>query len=212
MNDSQSLRRGTEERRQQLLDAARVCFAREGYAGASVSAIVREAGVAQGTFYVYFESKQAVLTELRRETFRDYAVALNKAAELPLPADARLVATIRSILDAVQRNLVMERVFRQAESAGDSERSALEGRARLAKTAARFLAEGAAAGELTIDDPGVVAELVVTLFDQVLYEALEYERPAPVGRTAELTTRFVLRGLGVAETRIEHLMAEERRA
>jgi len=48
--------RGTEARRGELLEAAGRLFVREGFASVSVSRIVREVGVAQGTFYYYFAS------------------------------------------------------------------------------------------------------------------------------------------------------------
>lgn len=56
--------RGTDERRAALLDSARRLFVREGFADVSVSRIVREVGVAQGTFYYYFDSKEAALDAL----------------------------------------------------------------------------------------------------------------------------------------------------
>jgi AcrR family transcriptional regulator len=47
-------------RRQQLLTAAIAVFAARGYRAAGVSDIVKAAGVARGTFYLYFESKAQV--------------------------------------------------------------------------------------------------------------------------------------------------------
>jgi AcrR family transcriptional regulator len=44
--------------------AARVVFAKIGYAKATVDDIVREAGVARGTYYLYFDDKRAALEEL----------------------------------------------------------------------------------------------------------------------------------------------------
>ena len=52
------------ERRSQLLSIARRRFEEDGFAGTSVSKIVREAGVAQGTFYLYFQSKESLFLEL----------------------------------------------------------------------------------------------------------------------------------------------------
>lgn len=214
MNDSQSVeseprqpRRGTEQRRRQLLDVARDRFISEGYAGTSISAIVRQAGVAQGTFYVYFQSKQAVLADLRREVFRDYASALATTAALDLPPDARLVETVLAMVDAVLRNRELERVFRQAESAEDLERAALEGRARLATGAASILAQGVGEGRFVAEHPQQVAQIVVTLFDTVLYESIAYEQPAPLVETVEQSLLFVLRGLGSTPDRISELMA-----
>lgn len=50
--------------RQKILDAATREIGRKGYAEASVSTITAEAGVGQGTFYLYFRSKEDVLREL----------------------------------------------------------------------------------------------------------------------------------------------------
>src|SRR3954465_15205498 len=54
----------TSDRREQLLDAALAVFGAEGYSAAKVSDIVGRAGVAQGTFYLYFRSKQEVMLAL----------------------------------------------------------------------------------------------------------------------------------------------------
>lgn len=49
-----------DQRRQQLLEAATWVFARKGYRRAGVSDIIARAGVARGTFYLYFDSKERV--------------------------------------------------------------------------------------------------------------------------------------------------------
>jgi AcrR family transcriptional regulator len=48
------------DRRTELLAAARSVFAKKGYESATVSEIVTRAGVAQGTFYLYFPGKEAL--------------------------------------------------------------------------------------------------------------------------------------------------------
>lgn len=50
--------------RNRLLRAALKVVARHGYAGASVARITAQAGVAQGTIYSYFESRQQLLDDL----------------------------------------------------------------------------------------------------------------------------------------------------
>ena len=55
--------RGRRTRRR-LLDAAEEVFAEHGYHDASVARIVERAGVAQGTFYIYFRSKQEIFAQL----------------------------------------------------------------------------------------------------------------------------------------------------
>lgn len=50
--------------RQKILDAAESEIGKKGFAEASISTITAEAGVGQGTFYLYFRSKEDVLREL----------------------------------------------------------------------------------------------------------------------------------------------------
>ncbi len=50
-----------ESRRQQVLDAAAVCFRRSGFRGASMSDISALAGMSTGHIYHYFKSKEAIV-------------------------------------------------------------------------------------------------------------------------------------------------------
>ena len=53
-----------EERRDQIIRIAMQRFATHGYHQTKISDIVREAGVAQGTFYWHFKSKEAIAEEI----------------------------------------------------------------------------------------------------------------------------------------------------
>ncbi len=56
-----------DERRSELIGAAQQLFYTKGYERTSVSDIVKAVSVAQGTFYYYFDSKQAILEALVAE-------------------------------------------------------------------------------------------------------------------------------------------------
>jgi AcrR family transcriptional regulator len=64
-----------DQRRQQLLDAATWVFARKGFRNASISDIIARAGVARGTFYLYFKSKDDVF-RLVVETFYNQTIQM----------------------------------------------------------------------------------------------------------------------------------------
>ncbi|HEY1351514.1 MAG TPA: helix-turn-helix domain-containing protein, partial [Ktedonobacteraceae bacterium] len=57
----------TQARRAELLKAAREVLAEKGFEAATISEIVARAGVAQGTFYLYFPSKISLVVTLAAE-------------------------------------------------------------------------------------------------------------------------------------------------
>lgn len=64
-----------DERRSELIACAQKLFYSQGYESTSVRDIVNEAGVAKGTFYYYFDSKQAVLEAMVDELIA-YSLAM----------------------------------------------------------------------------------------------------------------------------------------
>jgi AcrR family transcriptional regulator len=51
-----------KEKRQLILDAALIVFAKKGYHSASIANIASEAGISKGLIYNYFKSKEDILT------------------------------------------------------------------------------------------------------------------------------------------------------
>jgi AcrR family transcriptional regulator len=73
------------DKRQAILDAAIRLIARSGLHNTPISAIAREAGVAAGTLYLYFPSKEAMINALYLEVLeeRDHAIGVGgRAADL----------------------------------------------------------------------------------------------------------------------------------
>ena len=68
-----AVRKGVKTR-QIFMDAGRRVFARDGYLNAEISEIAREAGKSNGTFYIYFENKSALLDAMIEE-FEEYILA-----------------------------------------------------------------------------------------------------------------------------------------
>ncbi len=56
-----------EQRRQQVLDAARICFARSGFHSASMQQICAEAQMSPGALYRYFPSKDSIIEAIAEE-------------------------------------------------------------------------------------------------------------------------------------------------
>jgi TetR/AcrR family transcriptional regulator, fatty acid metabolism regulator protein len=86
-----------EERRRQILDAAVRAFAQKGYHACRVSDIASEAGVAYGLVYHYFESKEAVLEAIFRETWTTMLAAI-EAVEQSEPSPREQVRKTAAIV------------------------------------------------------------------------------------------------------------------
>jgi TetR/AcrR family transcriptional repressor of uid operon len=56
-----------DARRSQILDAARTCFARSGFRGASMQEICLEAKMSPGGLYRYFPSKEAIIEAIAQD-------------------------------------------------------------------------------------------------------------------------------------------------
>jgi AcrR family transcriptional regulator len=99
-------RSARERRRAEILDAAAEVFARSGYHGTSVADLVEAAGVARGTFYLYFQSKNAVFIELLDKLTVDLRAEIRgvDTREGAAPPREQLVAIVVRLLKAVETN------------------------------------------------------------------------------------------------------------
>jgi len=163
-----------EEKRNLLLETAAQVFGKQGYANTRVSDIAERAGVAKGTVYEYFSSKE----ELFFEVFEWFNVGIRESvdrvsADHSSPRD-RLVAILRiggEIIVEHQELFPMMNVdfwvtLRSSESSekfskefGDQYRSYRE-------LLADIIRAGQACGEFRADaDPRSIATLLVSTFD-----------------------------------------------
>ncbi len=66
----------SEARRQSILAAARKCFGESGFAGATVGAMAKQAGVSNGLLYQFFRNKDHLLEVVLEEVIRDWVRAM----------------------------------------------------------------------------------------------------------------------------------------
>jgi AcrR family transcriptional regulator len=75
VDDLRPRRQSPDVRREQILDAAQRVLLERGLRATTVADVVDAAGVAKGTMYLYFRSKDELLAGLRARYLDDYSRA-----------------------------------------------------------------------------------------------------------------------------------------
>ena len=95
---------------QQIIDAAVRVFARNGFYNSRVSDIAREAGIASGTIYLYFKTKDEILVTLFREKMAAFVSALRtEIAREPRP-EAKIRRLVRLHFEVLEASPDMAEV------------------------------------------------------------------------------------------------------
>jgi AcrR family transcriptional regulator len=181
--------------RQKILDAAEVVFGERGYEAASIVDITRAAGVAQGTFYLYFEGKKAVFAELVGELGAMLRRTLASAIE---GVDDRLEierAGFVAFLRFVQEHKNLYRIIRQAEFV--DEELYRDYYQRLAKGYRDGLARAMKEGEIRKLDPDAVAFALMGIFDFLGMRWVLWENRLPPKKTIDDVFELIRAGLGL---------------
>jgi AcrR family transcriptional regulator len=108
-----------ERRRQMVLDTALRVFSERGYHQTRISDIIEAAGIARGTFYLYFDSKNAIfheLLDLLLERIRGNVVGVDLREGAP-PVREQLLVSVQRVLRAFHESPALTR-FVLRESAG----------------------------------------------------------------------------------------------
>lgn len=86
------------DRKAEILDASQKLFYKKGYENSTINDILKSIGIAKGTFYHYFESKEEVLDEIINR-YRDIIV---KRAEKVIYSDADPTEKLIGVFAAMQ--------------------------------------------------------------------------------------------------------------
>ena len=185
--------RGRETMRR-LLDAAAKEFGERGFHEASVSGITRRAGTALGSFYTYFDSKDAIFSAL----VRDMSQAVAKAAAAGLSPGSngtlREREALTGFLGFAREHKEVYRIIDEAEFA-DPVSYRLHYEATASRIASRF-DESVAAGLMSAGDNEVRAWAVMgmNVFLGLRYGIWQENRP--VDEIAAIAEDFLKNGLG----------------
>jgi AcrR family transcriptional regulator len=189
-------RRDPEARYAALLKAAQELIFSNGVAAMTIDDIVRQAGVAKGTFYLHFKSKEDVINAVVEAIFERLVQGfITKAESRDIPITERLLWLAKALTELAHQPGARE-LSLTVHQAGN-----LAIHRRMEEKAAKFLipilekiiAEGIASGVFHIDNPYLSARWVAGAFLGLDYA---FGDAAEIDAAITHLSGFILRGLG----------------
>lgn len=169
-----------EVRRNELLDAAVQLFGDKGVERTSVSDIVKQVGVAQGTFYYYFKTKDDVIFALVERSLAEHMDYVNSVAgRSGEAADRKLVAALleRPALLPNYRDFLQ--VLHHESNAMIHQRFVSRKITAMVPPIAHILEQGVKEGVFQVEHPAETAEFMLTavlfMFDPGFFDRTEEE-------------------------------------
>jgi AcrR family transcriptional regulator len=183
-----------EERKQEIIDTAQALFLEKGYEQTSVSDIVKAIGVAQGTFYYYFESKDDVLEAITIEMVEELrervlVIAEDKTLD-PIEKWKRAI-TASSDYKITRRKELFEilQASKVLENHRMRERYRKLSRERVSQLFVDIINEGITEGVFHTDFPEETARIAITIgksvsddLKDILLRPDAYDDPAAAAR------------------------------
>jgi AcrR family transcriptional regulator len=167
----------SRERRAQILGHAARLFGDRGYHDTSIAEIIAAAGVARGTFYLYFESKRGIFEELLRglvasilDTIRDVDTSSGAPS-----ARSQLLDNITRVLSLLADERHMLAILLKSSAGVDKEFDAMlrDFYAEVARAMESSLTRGQEMGLVRRCDTRIAAIVALGAFKEVLRDMLE---------------------------------------
>lgn len=189
----------------EILDAAETLFYERGYQPTMISDIVKKIGVAQGTFYYYFSSKEEIVDALIKRHLAKFKAAIEAAAnsaDTSLPRKIELITNIVLSSIKVKQGLLLEflyndrhlhlmdKVFRQTKKL-------------LAPYLLSVIKEGANKHVFSVSHPKAVADTIISIIQCYVEAIYERETVDFLEQKKAITKRLVENVLGLSEDKME---------
>ena len=193
-------RRDLQAKRDGILRAALAVFEAKGYYGATMADIAAAAGIATGTLYNFFESKDKLFHTLLEQKAGEFFAYLREQVDpIPLAVDkiARMVAALVSFFE---ENREFLRLYATARSGFEwAARQELGENFRRQYTdylawIAAILADGMAQGSLRPVDPSELAQALAGMLNATMFEWTIADGSTPLAGRADFIVQLFLYG------------------
>jgi AcrR family transcriptional regulator len=200
---TENTRANAETRRAAILAAATSLIADGGFAAAAVRPIADASGIATGTVYRYFGTREELLAEIFRTLADHEYTAVEQAVDA---AEPHVTDRLTALLDTFSRRALRSRhtaealLFEPVNPLVEAER--LIFRRRYHDLVVRIITDGVRAGEIPPQDAPVTARAVIGANAEALMGRLspDADTPGPdPDRLIATVTTFCLRALGAPQ-------------
>ncbi len=168
-----------DARRAQLLQAARVVFAERGYQRSSVSHIIKQAGVARGTFYNYFDSKKAVLQEVLVD-LTEHIHGVVQPIEVDQPIPPQVVSNITRLVQTLSESRDVPPLLNAVGFEEEADEVLRSFYADATERIARALRRGEEIGVVRAGDQTLRARCLLGLVREPIFQAWLFEEALDV--------------------------------
>ncbi|MDO8880536.1 MAG: TetR/AcrR family transcriptional regulator [Coriobacteriia bacterium] len=183
-------------RRADLALAAATAFAERGVADTTISDIVKAAGVAQGTFYLYFDSKSDVLVAVVDQIANAMLAAIEAAVSKPGATAVEKLLGLRDVLtgfDADRGVVELADFIHRPENRALHDRLTEHLATRMVSLVEEIIVRGIAEGSFDVPDPHAAAWFVGAGLQSI---ELAGTAAADMPKAIEAATDLALRTLG----------------
>jgi len=192
------------ERRRQILAAAKQVFAEAGYHGASIHAIIERAEIARGTFYLYFESKEAVFGAVLDEAMtelRERIVRIDVGPGAP-PPEVQLRDSLGAVLEFIVADRPLATVLLNGAWTPDAEAAARLQTfyADIRRVIALSLETGMTMGVIRTCHPARTAAALLGLVRGIIEHCVSHEVTDPIHAVTREMVDVALRGVLIGRT------------
>jgi len=182
-------------RKEQILSAARRVLREKGYDRTTISEIVKEAGVAQGTFYLYFESKKAAVMELALKLMDEIALRLTAVMDSKLNFEDRLRLFIHIVFDVGSKNIDLCRLSQLGVESPMEKVRAEWPESPMFQKMVQLMQASIDSGEMKPIDPKFATRLFVRLTLGALQEAYLFSDGSDAEGLEEAFAQIIITGL-----------------
>jgi AcrR family transcriptional regulator len=189
-----------EQRRDEILTAAKAVFAHKGFHATTVADVARAAGISYGSIYWYFDSKDALFHALMDSQEQALRAHIDRTAgELPADADGEALfrRSVRATFEFFEADRdVVKLLFRDALVLGDRFDRHLAGIYEgFVADIERTIKAAQAAGYVIDAPPRMIAFSVAALVGQLALRRLSTDDGVPADVIADFVVALLLDGL-----------------